>query len=320
MLIRLKFGGSSLADLEKLRRAAELCLDARRRGHDIVAVVSAMGDTTDDLLDLAHQIAPAPSPRELDALLTTGEQQSAALLAIMLESMGQSARSFTGWQAGIFTSGSHGDARIALMLPARLRSALNTGHIAVVSGFQGIDGAGDISTLGRGGSDTTAVALAAAMDADRCMIYTDVDGIYTADPRLVENADFLPEIDYIDMLRLARAGSQVLHSRSVELAMEYGVEIRLLSSLTGTGGSIVTALPEEERPKAAGVTRDAAVGLVTLVGREVDAGTLSALVLMLAKAGVEVLSGRAEEGAVSVKVAPEQLLPALRLIHAHIFG
>ena len=152
MLIIQKFGGSSLASLEKLRRAAELCLDARREGHDIVAVVSAMGDTTDDLLELAHRISPSPPPRELDALLSTGEQQSAALLAIMLESLGQSARSFTGWQAGLFTCGGHGDARIALMLPARLRSALNAGHIAVVSGFQGLDGAGDISTLGRGGA------------------------------------------------------------------------------------------------------------------------------------------------------------------------
>ena len=320
MLIIQKFGGSSLASLEKLRRAAELCLDARREGHDIVAVVSAMGDTTDDLLELAHRISPSPPPRELDALLSTGEQQSAALLAIMLESLGQSARSFTGWQAGLFTCGGHGDARIALMLPARLRSALNAGHIAVVSGFQGLDGAGDISTLGRGGSDTTAVALAAAMEAARCMIFTDVDGICTADPRLVENADFLPAIDYTDMLRLARAGSQVLHSRSVELAMEYGVEIRLLSSLTGIGGSVVKTLSEEDRPEIAGVTRNARDGTVTLVGRAVDAGTLSALVLMLAKEGVEVLSGSVEEGAVSAKVAPEQLLLTLRLIHAHIFG
>ena len=320
MLIIQKFGGSSLADLEKLRRAAELCLDARREGHDIVAVVSAMGDATDDLLELAHMISPSPPARELDALLSTGEQQSAALLAIMLESLGQSARSFTGWQAGVFTCGGHGDGRIALMLPARLRSALNAGHIAVVSGFQGLDGAGDISTLGRGGSDTTAVALAAALDADRCMIYTDVDGIYTADPRLVENADFLPEIDYTDMLRLARAGSQVLHARSVELAMEYGVEIRLLSSLTGTGGSVVKFLPEDVRPDAAGVTRSAERGLVTLVGRGVDAGSLSALVLMLAKEGLMVLGGSVEEGAVSVQVAPEQLLPTLRLVHTHIFG
>ena len=319
-LIVQKFGGSSVANPECIRRVASRIAEGYDDGNDMVVVVSAMGDTTDHLIELAKELNDRASEREMDMLLATGEQQTISLLAMTLNAMGYKAVSFTGWQAGIFTSGSHGDARIALMLPARLRSALNTGHIAVVSGFQGIDGAGDISTLGRGGSDTTAVALAAAMDADRCMIYTDVDGIYTADPRLVENADFLPEIDYIDMLRLARAGSQVLHSRSVELAMEYGVEIRLLSSLTGTGGSIVTALPEEERPKAAGVTRDAAMGLVTLVGREVDAGTLSALVLMLAKAGVEVLSGRAEEGAVSVKVAPEQLLPTLRLVHGHIFG
>lgn len=320
MLIIQKFGGSSLASIEKLRRAAELCLDARRRGNDIVAVVSAMGDATDDLLDLAQQISADPPPRELDALLSTGEQQSAALLAIMLASMGQPARSFTGWQAGIFSAGDHGDGKIALMLPSRVRTALNTGHIAVVSGFQSINGLGDICTLGRGGSDTTAVALSAALGADQCMIYTDVDGIYTADPRLVSYARFLPEIDYSDMLRLANAGSQVLHSRSVELARINGVEIQLLSAASGDGGSVVRELTDDVRPHFAGVTRNTAESLVTLVGKAVDASSLSDIVLLLAGAEIGVLSGSIEEGSVSVKVAPEQLLMALRLIHSHFFG
>ena len=320
MLIVEKFGGSSLADIERLRRAAGICRSARCREHDVVVVVSAMGDTTDHLVDMAQEISPRPSKRELDALMTTGEQQSAALMAIMLESLGIKAQSLSGWQAGILTGSQHGGSDIRFIAPGRIREALSRGRVPVVTGFQGFTAQGDISTLGRGGSDTTAVALAAAMEADRCMIYTDVDGIYSADPRMVENAGFLPAIDYTDMLRLARAGSQVLHSRSVELALEYGVEIRLLSSLTGTGGSVVKALPEEDRPEVAGVTRNIHDSTVTLVGRAVDAGTLSALVLMLAKEGVMVLGGSVEEGAVSVQVAPEQLLPTLRLIHAYIFG
>ena len=315
MLIIQKFGGSSLASLEKLRRAAELCLDARREGHDIVAVVSAMGDTTDDLLELAHRISPSPPPRELDALLSTGEQQSAALLAIMLESLGQSARSFTGWQAGLFTCGGHGDARIALMLPARLRSALNAGHIAVVSGFQGLDGAGDISTLGRGGSDTTAVALAAAMEADRCMIYTDVDGIYTADPRLIPSARKLPRIDLRDMLALARSGSQVLHSKSVELALMSNIDIHLLSSFESAPASLVCRLKETERPAFAGVTRCKGEGSLSLAGKAADAAALSRMVVLLSEAGIPVLGGQLEEGRASVKVDPRQLDAAMQLIH-----
>ena len=318
MLIVQKFGGSSLADIERLRRAAGICLEARRREHKLIVVVSAAGDTTDELLEIAQQIDPQPPLREMDALMATGEQQSAALMAIMLESLGAAAESFSGWQAGLFTSPDHGDARLKVIFPERIRLALEQGKIAVVAGFQGVSNQGDVTTLGRGGSDTTAVALAAAFEADRCEIYTDVSGIYTADPRLVTGAKLLKEIDYRDMLALARCGSQVLHSESVKLAMTNGVEIQLMSSFESSGGSVVRALPDQRRPDYAGVTRDAANCTVSAVGKAAGAHTLSELVLMLSRAGVPVLSGSVEEGCVSVKVAQAQLLPALELVHSAI--
>ncbi len=320
MLIVQKFGGSSLADVERLRRAAGICLEARRGGHRVVVVVSAAGDGTDDLLELARQIDPQPSKRELDALMATGEQQSAALMAIMLESLGAGARSFSGWQAGVITSARHGEARIGLLLPDRLSETLEQGKIAVVAGFQGVSPQGEITTLGRGGSDTTAVALAAALGADRCEIYTDVDGIYTADPRLVTGARLLREIDFRDMLLLAKAGSQVLHPESVRLAMANGVALQVLSSFESAPGSAVRLLEEAERPDYAGVTRDEAAGTVTAVGRAAGPQTLSQLVLLLAGAGVPVLDGSAGEGCVSVKVAQAQLLPALELVHGALIG
>lgn len=318
MLIVQKFGGSSLADVERLCRAAGICLEARRRGHKIVVVVSASGDATDELADMARQINPRPPDRELDALMATGEQQSAALMAIMLESLGAAARSFSGWQAGIFTSSDHGKAKVGLIMPERIQETLDAGQIAVVAGFQGISAEGEVTTLGRGGSDTTAVVLSAALGADRCEIYTDVDGIYTADPRLVTGARLLKEIDFRDMLALARAGSQVLHAESVRLAMANGVEIRLLSSFESSPGSAVRLLPEEQRPDYAGVTRDAENCTVSAVGRAAGAHTLSELVLLLGRAGVPVLAGSLEDGCVSVKVAQAQLLPALELVHSAI--
>lgn len=318
MLIVQKFGGSSLADIERLRRAAGICAEALCRGHKLVVVVSACGDNTDELLELARQISPRPSPRELDALMATGEQRSAALMAMQLESMGVKARSFTGWQAGILTSPKSGSAEIELIAPERILAALRQGCAAVVAGFQGVSAAGDVTTLGRGGSDTTAVALAAALKADRCEIYTDVDGIYTADPRLVTGARRLQEVDFRDMLALAQNGSQVLHPESVRLAMANGVEINLLSSFEGGEGSRVRFLPEEERPPITGVTRNQEEGTITAVGKAADAGTLSRLVLLLGRAGVPVLSGAVGPGQVSVKIAPAQLLPSLELIHAEL--
>ncbi len=320
MLIVQKFGGSSLASLERLRRAAGICLEAVRRGHRLVVVVSAAGDSTDELLELARQIDPQPPARELDALMATGEQRSAALMAIMLSSLGAEAQSFSGWQAGIYTSALHGQARIGLVSPQRLTEALEEGRIAVVAGFQGLSPQGDITTLGRGGSDTSAVALAAALGAGRCEIYTDVAGIYTADPRLVTGAKLLKEIDFRDMLLLAQAGSQVLHPDSVRLAMASGMELRLLSSFERGPGSVVRFLEEERRPAYAGVTRDAERSVVTAVGRAAGRRTLAELADLLEKAGVAVLDRSAEEGCVSCKVAPEQLLPALELVHSALIG
>ena len=315
MLIVQKFGGSSLAGTERLRRAAGIAAEARRRGHSVLVVVSAMGDTTDELLDMAHEISAQPPARELDALLSTGEQQSAALMAITLESMGLAARSFTGWQAGIITDGSHAEARIEMIAAGELAAALERGEIAVVSGFQGVSPEGGITTLGRGGSDTTAVALAAALDAERCEIYTDVDGIYTADPRIVSGARRLEEIDFRDMLLLAGAGSQVLHDRSVALALANDVEIRLLSSFEPGRGSRVRLLADAERPDYAGVTRSEARSEITLAGRAAGTATLSELVITLSKSGIPVLSGSSGEGWVTVRVAPAQMIPALELTH-----
>lgn len=239
MLIVEKFGGSSLADIERLRRAAGICRSARCREHDIVVVVSAMGDTTDHLVDMAQEISPRPSKRELDALMTTGEQQSAALMAIMLESLGIKAQSLSGWQAGILTGSQHGGSDIRFIAPGRIQEALSRGRVPVVTGFQGFTAQGDISTLGRGGSDTTAVALAAALGADRCQIYTDVDGVYDRDPRIYPDATRFGRIGYDKMLSLIENGAQVLHDRSVELARDQGISIEVLSAFSGNPGTIV---------------------------------------------------------------------------------
>lgn len=320
MLIIQKFGGSSLADLAAMRRSAVNTLRAVQAGHRVVAVVSARGKSTDELLSLSREISRDAPKREVDALLTTGEQQSAALYAILLDSLGQSARSFTGWQAGLHAGGEHGDGRIEWVLPVRLREALREGAVPVVTGFQALNDAGDLITLGRGGSDTSAVALAAAMEADRCEIYTDVDGIYSADPRLLPEARRLAEIDYDDMLRLARAGSQVLHDRCVALARGSGTEICLLSSASESAGSVVRSLPDEARPPYAGLTRDRDAGTLTLVGKAAGAEALSRLVLLLAERKIPVLDGALAPGAVSVTLAPEQLEPALRLAHGLFFA
>lgn len=318
MLIVQKFGGSSLADIERVRRSADRCISAHRAGHSVIVVVSASGDTTDELDSLARTITPEPEARELDALLTSGEQQSAALMAIMLQSLGAAARSFTGWQAGIITDSRQGDADIKMVVPEFVLEALRAGEIAVVTGFQGLSPEGNITSLGRGGSDTTAVALAAALNADLCEIYTDVDGIYTADPRLVTGAQLLEAVDFRDMLNLSLAGSQVLHSKSVALAMREGVEIRLLSSFTSGKGSIVRFLPGSERPDFAGVTRSAERSEITVAGKCADANTLLQITFALRNQGIEVLSGSISEGTVSIKVSDEQLLPALELVHAEI--
>ena len=318
MRIVQKFGGSSLADLSRLRRAAEHCLEARRRGCEVLAVVSAAGDSTDEMLRLAQEITPRPSPRELDALLATGEQRSEALPAMQLTALGAPARSFSGWQAGLITGETHGDARLLLAAPRRLLASLAVGGIPVVAGFQGLTPAGDISTLGRGGSDTTAVALAAALRAGRCEIYTDVDGIYTADPRLVEGARLMEAVDFRDMLALAQAGSQVLHAESVRLAAAEGQPIRLLSSFTASPGSEVRALADAERPALAGVTRDEAVHSVTLVGREAARAAEALLADGLLPAA-SVTACIAAENAAMLQVRPGEELAVLRAVHQAVF-
>ena len=238
MLIVQKYGGSSLADEIRIRKAAQRVADLAQQGHRLIVVVSAQGDTTDELLQ--KLVFQNPSLRELDAYLTTGEQQSAALMAMALQSLGCKALSLTGWQAGLLTDHRHTDAKILGMTGSRILRELDRGNIVVVAGFQGINDRGDITTLGRGGSDTTAVALAAYLKADQCMIYTDVDGIYDRDPRKYPDAVKYPVIGYDAMLKLAKDGAQVLHLRSVELARQYRVPVRVLSSFRPGAGTLVT--------------------------------------------------------------------------------
>lgn len=242
MLIVQKFGGSSLADGNRIRRAAKRAIHEARGGNQVVVVVSAQGDTTDHLISAAAAISPAPSKREMDSYLSTGEQMSACLMTMALEAMGQGAVSLTGWQAGLLTEGDHGDARVQLLSGDRIQRELEAGKIVVVTGFQGVNSAGDITTLGRGGSDTTAVALAAFLGADKCQIYTDVDGVYDRDPRIFPDAVRYDTIGYDDMLHLARQGAQVLHDRCVELAKMHGVKIQVLSSFRPGPGTTVMAL------------------------------------------------------------------------------
>ena len=318
MLLVQKFGGSSLADRERLGRAAGIVRAARQEGHRVIVVVSAAGDSTDELIDLAHAIDPAPPLREMDALISTGEQQSAALMAIQLNRLGVPARSFSGRQAGIVTDGRHGDARILRIRPERLLSALEAGLVAVVAGFQGADGEEDVTTLGRGGSDTTAAALAAALAADRCEIYTDVDGIYTADPRVLPEARRLAAIDSRDMLALAEGGSQVLHPESVRRAMESGVELHLLSSFSPGSGTVVRQLSSSARPALAGVTCDRRKNTVTLAGCEAGAALLPLLAGEFAARQIAILNSEVRENALTLTVAREQLDEALRALHAFV--
>ena len=243
MLIVQKFGGSSLSDAVRIRRAAKRAIHAAQDGNQVVVVVSAQGDTTDHLVSAAAAISTTPSKRELDAYLASGEQMSAGLVAMALESMGRRAISLAGWQAGIATDDNYGNARVKGLANDRIRKELSAGKIVVVTGFQGVNNAGDITTLGRGGSDTTAVALAAFLEADKCQIYTDVDGVYDRDPRIFPDAVRYDVLDYDTMLSLARNGAQVLHDRCVELAKEHGVTIQVLSSFRPGSGTMVKALP-----------------------------------------------------------------------------
>jgi aspartate kinase len=270
-LVVQKYGGSSVSDADRIRRVAERIVETKKQGNDVVVVVSAMGDTTDDLLDLARQVCPSPPPRELDMLLTAGERISNALVAMAIDSLGAHARSFTGSQAGVITTSSHGNAKIIDVTPGRLRSALDEGLIVLVAGFQGVSqDSKDVTTLGRGGSDTTAVALAAALKADVCEIYTDVDGVFTADPRIVSNARRLDKISFEEMLELAACGAKVLMLRCVEYARRYDVPIRVRSSYSDKKpGTLVTGSMEDNPVEDAiltGVAHDRSEAKVTIVG------------------------------------------------------
>ena len=315
MLIVQKFGGSSLADSQRLRHVARMCLERRQMEQDLVVVVSAMGDTTDILNNKARELSGRPPLREMDALMTTGEQQCAALLVMSMQELGLKAVSLTGWQAGILTDCSYGNGDIKLIAPGRIEEELSLGRIPVVTGFQGICTKGDITSLGRGGSDTTAVALAAALEADACEIFTDVDGIYTADPRLLPEARKLETIDFRDMLALAKAGSKVLHPKSVELAMANNVELELLSSFSGKRGTRLKLLKDAERPDFAGITGRPETGRISLGGKAADARALSKAVMLLAELGIKVLSGSLSENCISIETEKESFMPAIQLLH-----
>ena len=292
-LIVQKFGGSSVADAESIKRVAKRIVETRKAGNDIVVAVSAMGDTTDELLDLAHEVAPIPAPREMDMLLSAGERISMALLAMAIESLGHTARSFTGSQAGMITDARHGAARIVDVTPVRLREALDEGAIVIVAGFQGFNrDTKDITTLGRGGSDTTAVALAAALNADVCEIYTDVDGIFSADPRLVPKAHKIDRITSEEMLELAANGAKVLYIRAVEYARRHGVTLHVRSSFNNNEGTIVYNPTESEsaveEPLIAGVATDLSEAKITVVGVPDIPGKAAQIFTLVAKTGANI--------------------------------
>ena len=291
-LVVQKYGGSSVADADGVKRVAKRIVETTRGGNEVVVVVSAMGDTTDDLLDLAHQVSPLPPGRELDMLLTAGERISMAVLAMAIANLGQSARSFTGSQAGVITDAVHGKARIIDVTPGRIRSALDEGHIAIVAGFQGVSqDSKDITTLGRGGSDTTAVALAAALGADVCEIYTDVDGVFTADPRIVPSARKLDTVTYEEMLELAACGAKVLMLRCVEYGRRSGVPIHVRSSFSPRPGTIVSGSMEDlpvEQAIISGVAHDRSEAKITVVGVPDTPGKAAEIFEAVAAAGINI--------------------------------
>ena len=294
-LVVQKYGGSSVADADGIKRVAQRIVATRKAGHGVVVVVSAMGDTTDELLDLANQVSPMPPGRELDMLLTAGERISMALLAMAIANLGMQARSFTGSQAGVITDSAHGRARIIDVTPGRIRLALGDGAIPIVAGFQGVSQTSkDITTLGRGGSDTTAVALAAALAADACEIYTDVDGVFTADPRIVPGAQRIPRISYEEMLEMAACGAKVLMLRCVEYARRYAIPIHVRSSFTSREGTWVTDVARDtegsqmEQAIISGVAHDRSEAKITVVGVPDKVGEAARIFRALAAAAINI--------------------------------
>jgi len=291
-LVVQKYGGSSVGSAERIKRVAERIVATRKDGNEVVVVVSAMGDTTDNLMDLAQQVSPAPPPRELDMLLTSGERISNALVAMAISTLGAQARSFTGSQAGVITDSAHGRARIIDVTPGRIRAALDKGHIALVAGFQGVSqDTKDITTLGRGGSDTTAVALAAALHADVCEIYTDVDGVFTADPRIVPNAAKLDTITYEEMLEMAASGAKVLMLRCVEYARRYGVPVHVRSSYSDLDGTIVQGSMEDltmEQALITGVAHERGEAKITVTAVPDQPGVAAKIFRTIADAEIDI--------------------------------
>lgn len=286
MLVVQKFGGSSVADAERVMRVASIITDTYKQGNDVVVVVSAQGDTTDDLIEKARELNPRASKREMDMLMSAGEQISISLLAMAIDAMGYPAISLLGWQAGFETNSKYSAARIKRVNPERIRAELDKKRIVIVAGFQGLNRYDDITTLGRGGSDTSAVAIAAAMRADLCQIYTDVDGVYTADPRKVKGAQKLDEITYNEMLELATSGAQVLNNRSVEMAKKYNVELEVLSSITRVAGTKVKEVTKVEKMLIKGVAKDDGVARVALIGVPDNPGIAFKVFSRVAKAHI----------------------------------
>ena len=319
-LIVQKFGGSSVANAERVMNVAKIVTDTYREGNDVVVVVSAQGDTTDDLIDKAHEINEHPSKREMDMLLTSGEQISIALLSMAIEKLGCPSVSLLGWQAGFRTSSAYGSARIKLIKADRLRAEVDRHNIVVVAGFQGINKYDDLTTLGRGGSDTSAVAIAAAMHADRCQIFTDVEGVFTADPRKIPEARKLKEITYDEMLELATLGAQVLNNRSVEMAKKYNVEIEVLSSLKRVPGTIVKEVAKMEKMLVRGVTKDTDVARISVTNIDNTPGIAFKLFSKLAQKGINVdiiLQSVGRDGTkdITFTVAKDNAVDAIAAVH-----
>ena len=287
-LIVQKFGGSSVRDAQRIQNVARIIAEAYVKGNDVIVVLSAQGDTTDDLIEKAREINPNASKRELDMLLSTGEQISVALCAMALEAMGLPCVSLAAWQVGIQSTTVHADARIKRIDAERIQAELDQHRIVIVTGFQGVDRNGDVTTLGRGGSDTSAVALAAAFRADLCQIYTDVDGVYTTDPRVVSEAKKLKEITYDEMLELASQGAQVLHNRSVELAKKFRVNLEVLSSLERKPGTKVKEVAKVEKTNIAGVAKDTSIARIALIGLEHNPGVAFQVFDLLSKHNINV--------------------------------
>lgn len=322
-LIVQKFGGTSVANVERVRHVAQIITDTYDQGNSVIAVVSAQGDTTDELIAKAAEITDKPSSREMDVLLSTGEQISMSLLAMAIEQMGYPVISLTGWQAGFLTESTHRNARIKKINTERLQNELDKKNIVIVAGFQGINRYDDITTLGRGGSDTSAVAIAAAMKADKCEIYTDVDGVYTTDPRIVPHAHKLDEITYDEMLDLATLGAGVLHNRSVEMAKKYNVKLEVLSSFTGRPGTKIKEVAKGvEKSYISSVAKDKNIARIALLGVPDETGTSFKVFSLLAANNINVDIilqgiGQAERKDICFTVAEGDLEKASGLLREH---